>query len=122
VANGRLSNTEKQLYKAYELTYTYGTTLNIQCNEWFEITNGPNSLTCQKDRTWSPSPPQCVKMICNDSTDISHASIDNYPELGVGENGTVSYNSTYFYITEGSLEVTCTGSRKLKWTSQPHFG
>ena len=50
---------------ANELTYTYGTTLNIQCKEWYEITNGSDSLTCQEDGTWNPSPPQCVKIICN---------------------------------------------------------
>jgi len=112
----------KTRVSANKLTYTYGTTLNIQCNEWYEIFNGSDSLTCQEDGTWSPSPPQCVKIICNDSTDVYHASIDNYPELGVGESGNVSYNSTYHYITEGSLEVTCTESRRFAWTTQPLFG
>jgi len=107
---------------AKELTFTYGATLNIQCNEWYDITNGSETLTCQEDGTLSPSPPHCVKILCNDSTDVYHASIDNYPELEVGESGNVSYNSTYFYITEGSLEVTCTESRRFAWTTQPLFG
>jgi len=106
----------------YEQKSTYGTTLKVQCNQWYEITNGSNSLKCQEDGTWSPSPPQCVKILCNDSTDIRHAPIYNYPELGVGENGTLSYNSTYFYLKEGSLIVTCTESRKFAWTLQPYFG
>ena len=101
---------------------TYRTTLKIQCNQWYEITYGSNSFTCQEDGTWSPSPPQCVKVFCNDSTDVRHASIVNYPGLGVGENGNVSYNATYFYITEGSPDVTCTESRRFAWTTQPYFG
>ena len=105
-----------------KLTYTYGTILNIRCDDRYEINNGPNSLTCQEDGTWSTWPPQCVKIICNDSTDVRHASIYNYPKLGVGENGNVSYNSTYFYLTEGSLNVTCTESRKFAWTTLPLFG
>ena len=101
---------------------TYRTTLKVQCNQWYEITNGSNTLKCQEDGTWSPSPPQCVKILCNDWTDISHAPIYNYPQLGVGESGTVSYNSTYFYLRNGSLEVTCTESRKIAWSTQPFFG
>ena len=102
--------------------YAYNTTLKVQCNKWYDNTNGSNSFTCQEDGLWSRSPPQCVKILCNDSTDVSHASINNYPELGVGDKGNVSYNSTYFYLTEGSTEVTCTESRRFTWTTTPQFG
>jgi len=105
-----------------EQTFTFGTVLNIQCNKWYETTDGSSNRTCLENGTWGLSLPQCVKTTCNDSTDASHASVDNYPELGVGESGNVSYNSTYFYITEGSPEVTCTEKKKYTWTSQPHFG
>jgi len=102
--------------------YAYRTTLQVQCNLWYDITYGSNNFTCQEDGTWSRSPPKCVKILCNDSTDVSHVSINTYPELGVGDRGNVSYNSTYFYLTEGSPEVTCTESMRFTWTTKPHFG
>ena len=105
-----------------EQKFSYGTVLKIQCNKWYETTDGSSNRTCLENGTWGLSLPQCIKITCNDSTDASHASVDNYPELGVGESGHVSYNSTYFYITEGSLEVTCTESRRFAWTTQPLFG
>jgi len=58
--------------------YIYGTTWNIQCNTLYEITIKPNNPTCQEDGTWDPSPPHCLKITCKNSTDVSHASIDNY--------------------------------------------
>jgi len=118
----KLTSNNSKWEKTDEHKFKYGTILNIQCNKWYETTDESSNRTCKEDGTYSPSPPHCVKVLCNDSTDVSHASVDNYPELGVGESGNVSYNSTYFYLTEGSLEVTCTDSRTFKWTSQPHFG
>jgi len=52
---------------ANESAYRYGSTLKVQCNEWYEITGMPNNLTCKHDGTWDLSPPQCVKGICNHS-------------------------------------------------------
>jgi len=107
---------------ADEQKFTYGTVLKIQCNKWYETTDRSSNRTRLENGIWGLSLPQCVKIICNDLTDISHESIDNYPELRVGESGNVSYNATYFYITEGLTAVMCTESRKFTWTSQPHFG
>ena len=107
---------------ANKSSYTYGTTLKVKCNKWYEITDGSSNLTCLENGSWGPSNVQCVKIFCNNSTDVSHVSINNYPELGVGETGNVSYNTTHFYITQGSLEVKCNESRRFIWTTAPLFG
>ena len=99
------------------LPYTYGTTFIIQCNTLYEITNGSNSITCQKDGTWSSSPPQCVKITCNDS--CIHRQL---PRTWSWRKWKRVLQLDILYITEGSPAVICTESSKFTWTSQQKFG
>jgi len=102
--------------------YDYKSQIKIQCNMNFEIKDGPDTRTCQEDGTWGLNTLQCVKIMCNDTLDVSHKSINTYPELAFGEIGSVLYNSTVFYLRSGSVEVICSVERKLSWISTPEFG
>jgi len=103
--------------------YTYNSSVTIQCIEGFEIQDGQYTRTCQDDGTWGTLALVCVKMRCNDNSAIKQAFILSYPdEIAFGETGNVFYNSTYFYLQQGSVEVTCSSNRKLAWTKSPVFG
>ena len=104
--------------------YDYNTSITIRCLEGFEITDGSYTRRCQKDRTWGSKPLQCVKILCNDTTNITHQAISNsnYPHLGFNETELVLYNSSFFFLQSGSNQVICSANRKLNWISKPFFG
>jgi len=103
--------------------YTYNSSVTIKCIEGFEMKDGQYTQTCQVDGTWGTHVLVCVKTRCNDNSDIKQAFILSYPEeLAVGETGNVFYNSTYFYLQQGSVEVNCSSNRKLAWTKSSIFG
>ena len=102
--------------------YWYNTTIAIICNEGYEMKGESATRACQVDGTWGQPPLECVKIICNDTSDVRHEHIDRYPELAIGENGTVSYNSEHIFLSSGYTIVTCSTSRKLKWIKAPEFG
>jgi len=115
VINGSLSTQDN--------VYTYNTSVTFQCIEGFEIKDGQYTRTCQDDGTWGTHTIVCVKTRCNDNSEIKQAFILSYPEeLDFGDVRNVSYNSTYFYLQQGSIEVTCSSNRKLAWTKSPVFG
>jgi len=103
-------------------SYLYNATIIITCTEGYELKGGSATRTCQADGTWGQPPLECVKILCNDTSDVRHEHIDHYPELAIGENGTVSYNSNHIFLSSGYTEVTCATSRKLKWIKAPQFG
>jgi len=102
--------------------YEYNTQITIQCDVNFEIKDGQYTRTCQEDGTWGSQTMQCVKIFCNDTRNATHVSIEVYPHLSIGEVGTVLYNSTFFHLKRGSVDVNCTIDRKLLWTNTPVFG
>jgi len=111
VTNGKIAGEQKDIYQS-------GDQITIACNAGYG-TFRPN--TCQRTRAWLPNP-DCRFMFCNDTRDVNHSSINEFPTLGNGENGTVSFHSERFYLKSGSVEVTCLSSRKLSWLNVPEFG
>jgi len=105
-------------------SYRYRDKISIQCDHGYEIKSGSAIRTCQANGTWDQLPMECVKIICNDTSDLIHAAItlNAYPTLALGQSGNVTFNSTFFYLQHGSVEVTCAESRKLTWVTKPHFG
>ena len=105
-------------------SYRYRDKISIQCDHGYEIKSGSAIRTCQANGTWDQLPMECVKIICNDTSDLIHAAItlNAYPTLALGQSGNVTFNATFFYLQHGSVEVTCAESRKLTWVTKPHFG
>jgi len=103
-------------------TYNYNTTVVVSCNDGYEIKKGTVHRTCFEDGTWGPVPIDCVKIICNDTVNVSHESINEYPAISFNEVARVIYNSSFFHLQEGSTEVNCSADRKLSWTRSPLFG
>jgi len=96
--------------------------ITITCNYGYEEENGLTSLTCRDDGTWGSSLPRCIPIHCNDSSDVTHTAITDYPALAFGEVGNVSYNATFFNLKNGLLQVNCSSERKLSWINPPEFG
>jgi len=104
--------------------YRYRDIISIQCDQGYEIKSGSATRTCQANGTWDRPHMECVKIICNDTSGIRQAGIilNAYPTLAFNQSGNVTFNSTFFYLQHGSVEVTCSESRKLTWVTKPDFG
>jgi len=105
-------------------SYGYNTTITITCNECYEMKGGSVTRTCQADGTWDQPSMECVKFVCNDTSDITHEAITNtvYRQLAFNECVHLNYNSTFYFLQNGSLEVKCSENRKITWISKPDFG
>jgi len=104
--------------------FRYRDTISLQCDDGYEIKSGTATRTCQANGTWDQPPIECVKIFCNDTSDIRQTAITltAYPTLAFGQTRNVTFNSTLFYLQQGSVEVTCLETRKLKWVKQPVLG
>jgi len=102
--------------------YDYEAVITVTCNHGYEEEYGRTSLTCRDDGTWGSSLPLCMPIPCNDSSDVTHTAITYYPSLKFGEVGNISYNTTFYNLQNGTLEVNCSSERKLNWVIQPYFG
>jgi len=116
VLNGRITSSRTH--------YTYSEKIFMQCDQGYEIRSGSAIRTCQANGTWNQPPVECVKFLCNDTSGIIHAAItpNAYPTLAFGQSGNVTFNSTLFYLRQGSVEVTCSKTRQLTWVTKPYFG
>jgi len=101
--------------------YVYDVSFTLSCNKGYESKSGTTNSTCREDGTWS-SVLLCVPVICNDSKGVEHEAIQSYPLLAFGEYLFVEYNSTFFILKNGSLQVNCTAGRRLAWIDKPYFG
>jgi len=105
-------------------SFRYRDEISIHCDQGYEFNSGSATRTCQANGRWDLPPMECVKFLCNDTSDIKHAAIPltAYPTLAFGQSGNVTFNSTFFYLQLGSVEVTCLETRKLSWVTKPDFG
>ena len=110
MTNGKVAGEQKDIYKP-------GDEVTIVCNAGYRTL--PSTTTCQRTRAWFPKP-DC--RFCNDTRDVNHVSINEFPALANGKNGTVSFHSERFYLKSGYVEVTCLSSKKLSWLNVPEFG
>jgi len=104
------------------IEYTFNTTIYLECDDKYEA-DGPTAFTCLDNGTWGQNTPTCVKILCNDTSDVRHSAIVTIPtDLGIGEIGNVSYNSLQFHLSDGGVQVECHDNRSLTWTKKPNFG
>jgi len=50
------------------------------------------------------------------------ASFEVYPQLAISKVSTVVYNSTFFHLKRGSVDISCTMKRNMIWLNAPEFG
>jgi len=102
--------------------YEFGTVITVSCYNGYEPSNGITSMACLEDGTWDQLSLQCIKVLCNDTRDVEHEAILTYPQLAFGDIGKASYNSTFFNLASGSLQMNCSFGRRLSWITTPEFG
>jgi len=114
IANGRLSGSKETIFKP-------GKSVTVTCDAGYDAINSPS--TCHEDRTWKPAP-DCVDVTCREIPDNmkQEEAILDFPELIVGEVANVTYNSTFYHLAGGSVELRCTATRELAWIASPVFG
>jgi len=103
-------------------TYNYNTIVLLTCNDGYELKEGPAHRTCLEDGTWGPVPIDCVKIVCNDTVNVRHESIETYPVISYSEVGRVIYNSSFFHLQDGSVDVLCSADKRFTWKNSPLFG
>jgi len=103
-------------------TFDFNTQITITCNAAYEMVNGPTILTCGEDGTWGVSTFECLKIYCNDTSNVLKVEVDSFPNLGIGEQGNVSYNTEHYVLKIGSVTVTCLPNMQLVWNERPEFG
>ena len=113
---------ENGTFKPISINYAYRTVITLTCSSGYEAEHGRTQLTCQHDGTWGLASLKCIKIRCNDTSDVQHDVVLWYPLLAFGEVGKAVYNSTYFNYKTGSLQVNCSYDRKLFWINKPVFG
>jgi len=104
------------------MDYKFNSTIYLQCDDKYEA-RGPTIFTCLADGTWDQQTSTCVKILCNNTSDVNHEAVIKIPtDLGIGEMGNVSYNSVQFHLSDGGVQVECHNNRSLTWTRRPNFG
>ena len=103
-------------------TFEYRKTITLKCNDGYEAENGRTTMTCLHDGTWDLTSLKCNPVRCNDTNDVQHDVVQGYPPVAFGQVGEVTYNSTFFNLKNGSLQVQCSSERKLSWIIKPEFG
>ena len=103
-------------------SYVYRTSLTLTCDNGYEAEHRRANLTCLHDGTWGFISLKCVEVNCNDTSDVQHDVVQGYPSLAFGQVGEGTYNSTFFNLKHGSLQLNCSSERKLFWINRPDFG
>jgi len=88
--------------------------LQLQSNVMRDLRskNGSYTRTCNERGTWVPPTTQCERTRCNNFVDVGHEAVIAFPQLLFGDNGSVTYNADFFYLTRGSTEVTCSSEKR----------
>jgi len=126
VANGTQVNYQSTITPFCLDGFTLTSSIQRTCQDNSTIgckpTPGLTSMSCLEDRTWGPLSLQCTKVLCNDTRDVEHNVIQIYPQLAFGDIGEASYNSTFFNLISGSLQMSCSSRGRLSWIAPPEFG
>jgi len=106
---------------SHEHQYEYKTILTLTCDSGYEPANGKTNASCFDTGSWDFML-RCVKLQCNNTSDVEHAAIQTYPLLAFGDVEKAAYNATLFNLLKGSLKIHCSLERKLTWIDPPQFG
>jgi len=109
------------LNSSHEHQYEYKTIITLTCDIGYEPANGITNASCLDTGSWD-SMLQCVKLQCNNTSDVEHAAIQTYPLLAFGDVEEATYNATFFNLMTGSLKINCSLERRLSWIDPPQFG
>jgi len=106
------------------LPYLLNQEITLTCEAGYYMSGSSDTRTCISNDTWSAKNHTCVRITCNDTSDVRHESITEYPypDVGFAEVGTVTLNSSFFHLRKGSLKVNCSAERKLSWINTPEIG
>jgi len=106
------------------MEYKFNTTIYLECDDKYMYeADGPTTFTCLADGTWDQQTSTCVKIHCNNTSDVNHEAVIKIPpDLGIGEMGNISYNSVQYHLSDGAVQVECHDNRSLTWTRKPIFG
>jgi len=105
----------------HEHQYEYETIITLTCDSGYEPASGITNASCLDTGTWD-SVLRCVKLQCNNTSDVEHAAIQTYPLIAFGDVKEAKYNTTLFNLMKGSLKMNCSLERKLTWIDPPQFG
>ena len=109
-------------YFLNNITNEYNTTANAACNLGYEFKDNVYIRTCQENGLWSLPKPECARISCSNFSDIEHEAVITAPNLMFDSIGDATYNTTKFFLRDGSTLVRCLHDGKLSWEETPVFG
>jgi len=109
------------LISSHDHQFEYKTIITLTCDIGYEPANRITNASCLDTGSWD-SMLRCVKLQCNNTSDVEHAAIQTYPLLAFGDVEEATYNATFFNLMTGSLKIKCSLERKLTWIDPPQFG
>ncbi|KAI4876257.1 hypothetical protein NFI96_023422 [Prochilodus magdalenae] len=90
-------------------------TLHFQCSYHYMTMNGPSSVTCRSDGTWSSQYPTCLEYgACGQPPNDRYAKLTTAPKAYYRNGESVQYTCPANHRMEGNPYVTCYEGR---WTS-----
>ena len=119
LANGFYTLNESHISEGSILSY--GTRVQPQCLEGYELSDISPQI-CMHSGLWNVTDLECVKILCNDISSVTHEAVCEYPHLRFNETASVCYISQLFGLTNGSAEVVCAADGSLQWINYPVFG
>ncbi|XP_052777701.1 sushi, von Willebrand factor type A, EGF and pentraxin domain-containing protein 1-like [Mya arenaria] len=99
--------------------YKFGVKVRASCVSGFQLVNGSKEQSCLENGTWDGVKPVCGKIICNDTSILSFRFQKSVSLFSFSERGTALYNSSKYYLLNGSLSFICLANRSLSWEFQP---
>ncbi|XP_073478068.1 C4b-binding protein alpha chain-like isoform X4 [Aquarana catesbeiana] len=96
--------------------YTLNSVIRFECNKGFAM-KGTDTIVCNMDSTWNPSPPECIGTFCPEPKLINGRIQQGKKTYGyyVSDSITVACNSGY--KLNGKKRVIC--QRDFQWSEFP---
>uniref|UniRef100_A0A667YSI6 Sushi domain-containing protein n=1 Tax=Myripristis murdjan TaxID=586833 RepID=A0A667YSI6_9TELE len=96
-------------------SYSYRNVVKYKCQKDFTL-NGSSSLTCSENGHFTPDPPKCIKVICEDPN-IANAHWESGARPPYGYKEFVVFRCNTGFVMEGRPGLTCTIDGQ--WSPKP---
>uniref|UniRef100_A0A667Z844 C4b-binding protein alpha chain-like n=1 Tax=Myripristis murdjan TaxID=586833 RepID=A0A667Z844_9TELE len=96
-------------------SYSYRDVVQYKCQKDFTL-NGSSSLTCSENGHFTPDPPKCIKVICEDPN-IANAHFESGARPPYGYKAFVVFRCNTGFVMEGRPGLTCTIDGQ--WSPKP---
>ncbi|XP_073478043.1 C4b-binding protein alpha chain-like isoform X1 [Aquarana catesbeiana] len=95
--------------------YTLNSVIRFECNKGFAM-KGTDTIVCNMDSTWNPSPPECIGAFCPEPKLLNGKVIQGKKTDGYSVGNSVTLECDSYYKLNGKSRVTC--GEDFQWHPQ----